>query len=159
MGKEVHAQWLVYRYFIRYQSQINLLRIKQNIFQYLICINPIYYFGWRSKLGDRKWILAYIGKSVIYMYLVQNVERYLVYKSVPNTAVYYEYVVMYGWNDTGVCLVLLRSLRHDNAHLWCASASLKWSVHLHIGVTVYRKGPKWTGPDRNGLSKVETEFI
>ena len=57
----------------------------------------------RSKMGDRKWIHAHIGKTVIY--LVPKWRRI----SVPNIAVYYKYLVCpERWNDTGVCFVLCR---------------------------------------------------
>ena len=116
------------------------------------------------KLGEGQNWVTVSGYMPIYgdwWYIwYQNVEWYLLYKSVQNLAVYYKYVVWTErWNDTGVWFVLLLSLRHDSAHFWCASTSLTWSIHLHIGVTIYRKGLKWTRTDRNGLAKVEIEFI
>ena len=111
----------------------------------------------------RNWVTV-SGYTPIYgnpLYIwYQNVGGYLFYKSVTNIAVYYKYgIFTERWNYRGVCLVLLRSLRHDSSQLGCASASLTRSIHLHIGVTIYQKGPKWTGTDRNGFAKVQTDFL
>ena len=82
----------------------------------------------------------------------QNMEGYLFYKSVPNIAVYYKYVVCTErWNDTGVFLVKLRSFRHDSAHLWCASAL--WHCQF-ICISV----SQFTKKDRNGLEQTETDL-